>query len=121
MNLSNLAHTWIFDLDGTLVVHNGYKFGGDILLDGVKDFFDKIPAEDFILILTARKSEYKTETVEFLKSVGLRYDKIIFDLPNGERILINDKKPEGLLTSHSVNLNRDAGLVEVDFVIEDNL
>ena len=38
---SNLNKTWIFDLDGTLVIHNGYKCGEDTLLPGVKEFFDE--------------------------------------------------------------------------------
>lgn len=39
--LSALPHTWIFDIDGTICVHNGYKNGGDVLLNGVKKFFPK--------------------------------------------------------------------------------
>ena len=34
--LDDIEKTWIFDLDGTLVVHNGYKNGVDELLSGVK-------------------------------------------------------------------------------------
>ena len=35
--LSTLSKTWIFDLDGTLLKHNGYKTDGeDSLLEGVK-------------------------------------------------------------------------------------
>ena len=49
--LSPLAHTWIFDVDGTICVHNGYKNGGDIILDGVKELFTQIPDEDMIIIL----------------------------------------------------------------------
>ena len=30
--LDDIEKTWIFDLDGTLVVHNGYKNGVDVLL-----------------------------------------------------------------------------------------
>ena len=41
--LSSLPHTWILDVDGTICVHNGYKNGGDVILDGVKDFFESIP------------------------------------------------------------------------------
>ena len=37
--LDDIEKTWIFDLDGTLVVHNGYKGGMDTLLPGVKDFY----------------------------------------------------------------------------------
>ena len=121
LTLSPLAKTWIFDLDGTLVVHNGYKNGGDVLLLGVKEFFDKIPADDFILIVTARKKDVAESTVAFLKSAGIRFDEIIFEVPTGERILINDDKPNGLKTSYAVNLERDAGFSAVDFVIDENL
>ena len=31
-NYSNLDKTWIFDLDGSLVKHNGYKTGGEEIL-----------------------------------------------------------------------------------------
>lgn len=37
LTLSTLPKTWIFDLDGTLVKHNGYKIDGhDTLLERVK-------------------------------------------------------------------------------------
>lgn len=121
LTLSPLAKTWIFDLDGTLVVHNGYKTGGDVLLPGVKEFFDKIPADDFILIVTARKKDVAESTVAFLKDAEIRFDEIIFEVPTGERILINDDKPNGLKTSYAVNLARDAGLSALDFVIDENL
>ena len=41
MELSPLNHTWLIDVDGTIVKHNGYIIDGqDTLLDGVKEFFD---------------------------------------------------------------------------------
>ena len=47
LNLSTLSKTWIFDLDGTLVKHNGYKLDGmDTLLEGVKEYLENIPRED---------------------------------------------------------------------------
>ena len=49
--LSTLPKTWIFDLDGTLLKHNGYKLDGvDTVLDGVKEYLAHIPEEDQILI-----------------------------------------------------------------------
>ena len=48
LTLSPLPHTWIFDIDGTICIHNGYKNGGDVLLDGVKDLFAKIPDDDMM-------------------------------------------------------------------------
>ena len=67
MEFSPLAKTWVLDVDGTLVKHNGYKIDGyDTLLDGVKDFFAKLPAEDKVVLLTARKEEFLPALKEFL-------------------------------------------------------
>jgi hydroxymethylpyrimidine pyrophosphatase-like HAD family hydrolase len=110
-NLSNLNKTWIFDLDGTLVVHNGYKNGKDILLPNVKEFFKcNVKKSDYVLILTGRSSDYKKITEEFLFENNIYYDHIIYDLPLGERILFNDKKDSGLITAYCVNLDRDQGI-----------
>ena len=109
-NYSNLDKTWIFDLDGTLVKHNGYKTGGEELLPGVKDFFSRISKDDKIIILTARESKYRKKTERFLKENNIRFDYIIYDLPVGERIMFNDKKPSGMKTAYSYNLERDTGL-----------
>ena len=106
--LSSLPHTWIFDIDGTLLKHNGYMTEeGDSLLDGVAEFFASIPAEDMIILLTARPSEYHEITEKFLIEKNIRYDHIIFDVPVGERILVNDTKPSGLKTAYAVERIRD--------------
>lgn len=110
--LSNLNKTWIFDLDGTLVIHNGYKNGGDVLLPGVKEFFnERISPNDYVLILTARSIEFKKETESFLLKNGIFYDRILYNLPVGERILFNDKKPkDDMITAYCFNLERNGGL-----------
>lgn len=106
--LSTLPKTWIFDLDGTLVKHNGYKLDGkDTLLGGVKEYFAEIPEEDRILFLTSRREEYKEETIRFLQENRIRYDDILFNMPMGERILVNDRKPSGLDMAVAINLDRD--------------
>lgn len=108
--LSPLPHTWIFDVDGTICIHNGYKNGGDVLLDGVKALFAQIPADDMIILLTSRKVEEKENLIKFMKDNDLRYNHIIFDAPMGERILINDDKPSGLKMAYAVNKKRDTAL-----------
>jgi hypothetical protein len=119
LKLSSLPKTWIFDLDGTILVHNGYKNGGDRILPGVKEFFDKIPETDHIVILTARKEEVLESTIEFLKDNGIRYNNILADIPFGERILLNDMKDSGLKTAYAVNLKRDEGLNFSVYIDED--
>ncbi|WP_300565838.1 hypothetical protein [uncultured Acetatifactor sp.] len=106
--LSTLPKTWIFDLDGTLVKHNGYKEDGiDILLADAKEYLAEIPPEDKIIIVTSRTEEYREMTIRFLGENGIRYDEILFNMPFGERILVNDRKPSGLDMAVAVNLNRD--------------
>ena len=106
--LSTLPKTWIFDLDGTLVKHNGYKLDGeDTLLPGVKEYLASIPKEDKIIIFTSRTAEYKEETLQFLKKNHMRYDNILFDIPLGERIVVNDRKPSGIDMAVAMNMDRD--------------
>lgn len=106
--LSTLPKTWIFDLDGTIVKHNGYKIDGrDTLLPSSKEYIDAIPLEDYILILTSRLNEYKAMTLEFLEESGIRYDEILFEMPMGERIIVNDRKPSGIDMSIAINSDRD--------------
>lgn len=116
--LSPLAHTWILDLDGTIVKHNGYLLDGqDSLLDGAKEFLNQIPEEDMIIFLTSRKEEYREPTENFLKENGIRYNVMVCGAPYGERILLNDRKPSGLQMGYAINKTRDSNefpLVEID-------
>lgn len=106
--LSTLGHTWILDLDGTIVKHNGYKLDGvDTILPGAKEFLASIPEKDMIIFLTSRKEEYRNITEKYLNENNIRYDHIIFGAPYGERILMNDDKPSGLKMSLSLNSIRD--------------
>lgn len=108
LELSTLPKTWLFDLDGTLLKHNGYKIDGvDTVLPGVREYIDAIPAEDTIIILTARTDAYKQMTIDFLAEQGIRYDEILFNMSMGERILINDRKPSGLDMSVAISIERD--------------
>lgn len=106
--LSTLPKTWIFDLDGTLVKHNGYKLDGrDTLLPGAKEYLAGIPEEDKIILFTSRTEEYRELTLQFLRENAIRYDKILFDMPMGERIIINDRKPSGINMAVALNVDRN--------------
>ena len=108
LELSTLPKTWIFDLDGTLLKHNGYKIDGiDTLLEGAKEYVDSIPEEDYIMILTSRTDEYRESTINFLRQYNIRYDEIIFNIPMGERIVVNDRKPSGIDMAVAINTDRD--------------
>lgn len=120
LTLSTLPKTWIIDIDGTIAIHNGYKMGGDVLLNGVSEFFAQIPDTDMIIFLTSRKAAQKESLERFLSDHHIRFDQIIYDAPMGERILINDNKPSGLKMAYAINKKRDADL-SVEIVIDETL
>ena len=119
LELSSLPKTWILDIDGTIVKHNGYKLDGyDTLLDGVKEFYSKISLEDKIVLMTAREGKYLEDLKLFLKLNNLRYDYLLTDIPMGERVLVNDKKPSGMECAYAINKVRDENFI-LDYQIND--
>lgn len=117
--LSPLGHTWILDLDGTLVKHNGYKLDGqDSFLEGAKAFLDRIAPQDMVILLTSRTEDLRAETELFLQEQGVRFDTILYGVPYGERILINDDKPSGLRMAIALRKERNAPLILKPYVDE---
>jgi uncharacterized HAD superfamily protein len=109
--LSELPKTWLIDIDGTIVKHNGFLLDGhDTLLPGSRDFINSLPKKDRIILMTAREEYLREKTETFLKQEEVRFDEIIFGLPTGERILINDIKPMGLETAKAINIERNIGI-----------
>lgn len=121
LTLSCLPKTWVIDIDGVILRHNGYKTSGETLLPGVQKFWKQISEEDFVILLTARPKEMREATLELITHYGLRYNVAVFNVPTGERICINDKKPSGLLTSYAMNLVRDEGLSEIEVIRNSSL
>ncbi|BBF23563.1 hypothetical protein [Sutterella megalosphaeroides] len=121
LKLSALPKTWIFDVDGTIVIHNGHLSPeGDRLLPGVQEFFQTIPKHDLIVLITAREDKHKESLIKFLSEKQIRFDHLISGAPTGERILVNDSKPSGLLTAFAINKERDASL-DLNVVIDESL
>lgn len=119
--MSSLNKTWLLDLDGTLFIHNSYINGEDFLVEGIKEFINKNVHEgDVVIGLTSRKSIYSEITFESIKRHNLLINQVIFDLPYGERILINDKKPSGLETAIAINTSRDKK-IDVEFFVDETL
>ncbi|NDB60018.1 hypothetical protein EB001_16445 [bacterium] len=108
---SSHPKTWFFDLDGTILEYNLIfsAVGKDKLLPGVKELWDTIPENDFIVLVTARPNYLKDVTLKFLEKRGIRFNHVIFDLPRGERILVNDEKPGNITTAFAWNVKRNKG------------
>lgn len=109
----DFPHTWFFDLDGTIVKHKGgnenWTEKDEELLPGVKELWNTIPKDDKIILVSARTGKYKDSVLKLLDKEKIRYDHVIFDLPRGERVLINDTKPRGLKTAIAWNVDRNKG------------
>ena len=119
--VSPLGKTWILDIDGTIVKHNGYKMDGkDSFLPGAKEFLLNIPETDKIVFLTSRTEECKEQTERFFTENGINYHAIVYGAPYGERILVNDRKPSGLEMSIAVNTTRDV-FMDVVFAVDEKL
>ena len=113
LRLSLLPHTWLIDVDGVICPHNGHLRGEEALLPGVRELWATIPSGDCIVLLSARGAEHQAATLALMAAEGLRVDHALFGLPVGERILINDAKPGGLVTALAVSVARDAGLADL--------
>ena len=121
LELSPLNKTWIIDLDGTVVKHNGYKIDGkDTFLENAKDFLNNIPESDMVIFITSRTENERYSTEKFLHEHNIKYDHIIYNAPFGERILINDAKPSGLCTAYAVCTKRDDP-INISFCINDEM
>ena len=111
LKISKLAHTWFIDLDGTIFKHNKYKDNGfDIIVNSnVRKFFDQISENDILIFTTSRSSSLSKLCERSLKEILNIKQKftIIYELPHGERILVNDSKPSGMITSLAINIDRD--------------
>ena len=75
--------TWFIDIDGTIFNHkSNFDFDEsdkiyDQILEGVEEFWEKIPADDYIILTTARPGWWKEMTIYSLEKFGLRYDQLM--------------------------------------------
>ena len=108
------------DIDGTLLKHQGDVsrniFGEPEALENAVESIKQWERLNYTIILTTgRKESTRAQTAAQLASLGIVYDQLIMGLPNGERIVINDKKLNGVArTARAVNVVRNGGLGNVD-------
>lgn len=113
------------DIDGTLVTHTGdiARNFSDMSgpLPGVLDALRAWDRANYRIILTTgRKESTRPATESQLKAFGIVYDDLIMGLPNGDRVVINDRKTNGVRnTAYAVNVVRNKGLEKVDLASSD--
>jgi len=114
----NAPKTIFCDIDGTLVEHTGdiTKNTTSQLLNNVIDSIKQWDKLNYKIILTTgRKESTRKKTEEQLSNLGIVYEQLIMGLPNGHRVIINDKKTNGIEnTAYAINLVRNEGLLHLD-------
>lgn len=109
--------TIICDIDGTLLNHVA---PGDLnnhqeLLPGVIQKFQEWDIKGYnIILITGRRESAREYTERQLDILGLFYDQLIMGVGGGERVLINDCKPNGTETAKAINLERNKGLDDIN-------
>ena len=108
--------TLFLDIDGTLVKHENphvtslpsHKM---TVLDGTIDKLLEWNKKGYIIILTTGRRESNREILEKqLRDAGIFYDQLVMGVGRGTRIIVNDIKPDGMMTAESFNLIRDGGI-----------
>jgi mannose-6-phosphate isomerase len=113
------AKTVFCDIDGTLLHHTGDIVENILLQATLSRVVETIKEWDRlnykIILTTGRKESTRSITEKQLLTAGIVYDQLIMGLPNGPRVLVNDKKPEGVEnTAYAINLVRNEGFANVD-------
>ena len=112
----NKPKTIFCDIDGTLFHHFGNvndNIAKDpIVLHNVLETIAQWEKLNYkIILITGRKESTRKQTELQLASAGIYYDLLIMGITNGDRILINDKKLNGVKnTTFAINLVRNTGL-----------
>ena len=86
------------------------------LLPGVREKFLEWEMKGFrIILMTGRADNYRSLTEEQLEKAGIPYHHLIMAAGMGQRVLINNLKPEEpkIPTAVAVNLDIDKGLTDL--------
>lgn len=112
-----MGRTFFIDIDGTLVRHKHSEELDNMitnpvieeLLPGVIELWNHFDIDDCIVITTARRERHREFTEEIFRHYNLRYDKILFELETGPRIVINDTPNIAVQKASAINVRRNGG------------
>ena len=109
------------DLDGTLVKHSNPAAvqNPDLelkVLPGVHKRLREWDTKGYhIVITTGRKESARNATIKQLQRAGILYDQLIMGFGGGDRILINDRKPNSDRdTACAINVDRNSGVLDIE-------
>lgn len=113
--------TILCDIDGTLIYHYNMNISEQTIsnpqiLDGTIDKINEWDKKGYnIILLTGRRESQRKVTEIQLSNFGIVYDQLIMGIGGGDRIIINDKKPNSDKdTAYAINLTRNEGISNVE-------
>jgi FMN phosphatase YigB (HAD superfamily) len=116
----NIRPKTIFcDIDGCLIPHKGkienQPFVSEIL-EGTLEKLSEWDKKGYNLILTTgRRESTREQTEKQLLELGIFYDQLIMGIGGGDRIIINDTKPNSeISTAMAFSPKRNIGIKDLD-------
>jgi len=85
-----------------------------LLYGSVDKLLEWYAAGHIIILTTARPEGIRSFTENQLHSYGIIYNQLIMGVTSGERIVINDNKPEGDITARAISLERNQGIGNIE-------
>jgi len=114
----NYRKTIFCDIDGTIFEHKKDLYSmikeANLLPGVINKFLEWRKKDYYIILTTARPEGCRLATENQLQNFGIFYDKLVMGLPTGPRVVINDKKSDGLITSYAICIERNSGLESID-------
>lgn len=114
-----MKKTLLIDIDGTLVKHQGnlskmITNEMEILPGVIEKLNEWNEAGHCIILTTGRKETLRKITEEGLLKNGIFYDQLIMGLTRGERVVINDVKPDNdMRVASAIQIKRNEGIKNV--------
>ena len=112
--------TLFIDIDGTLLFHHGIPNKQTLLpaviLPGVLEKLAVWEEKGYrFILITGRKESERKLTEEQLSVAGIQYDKLLMGISRGDRVIINDMKPDSECpTAVAINLKRNEGISDIE-------
>ena len=112
--------TLFIDIDGTLLFHWGEpnaqtKFPLIVLYGVLLKIAEWTMKGYQIILVTGRRESERSETIKQLENAGIVYDMLIMGLGRGDRVVINDLKPDSdIPTAIAITVKRNEGINDIE-------
>lgn len=121
--MTHKPETYFIDVDGVILRHWGA--GASVQwapsppgpvdsrkrLPGVLEFLDDAERRGCrVVLVTARKECCRADLERTLMEMGVFWDALVMGVTSGQRVIINDAKPDGSPACAAITLPRNEGL-----------